>query len=373
MDFLFTVEIIVYIQGLLLGMLILFNRPAHVKAYGFLGTYLILQSLSNVTSVLEDQGLTETIPWLALLPVNFYFVFPVFLLLYAQEIAGIREGKTLSKRFIPGIIEIILLIILMMGLLVDFWELESAGIELIRFIYVLIAVIFMVRHLVKIIRLINKVKGDAENCYSSLNWKTLDWLRIGCYLILISFLINVIIAFVPASFELGLFWTDTLLQTTVTFWLAIHGFKQTAIIGALESSVKPTELSQGGENEKVPKVIPLEEDKKRYEELVVMVAEKGLYKNQELTLADLAEEAGIHQKQLSFLINQFSGKNFFNFVNEHRVKEAQRLLIDKQYEHLSFLGIAFEAGFNSKATFNASFKKVTGQTPRQYKASLQSA
>ena len=373
MDFLFTEEIIVFIQGLLLGMLILFNRPAHVKAYGFLGAYLILQSLSNVTSVLEDQGVTNTIPWLALLPINFYFVFPIMLWLYAQEIAGVGSGKVPVKRLIPGIIEIILLIVLIIGLLPDLWELESEGVDLIRSLYMLVAIIFMVRHFIKIIRLVGKVKGDAENRYSSLNWKTLGWLRIGCYLILFSFLINFINAFVPESLEMGLFWVDTLLYTVVTFWLAIHGFKQTAIISALESRDKPTELSQGIENEKVPKVIPLEEDKKRYEELVDMVTEKGLYKKQELTLADLAEEAGIHQKQLSFLINQFSGKNFFNYVNDFRVKEAQRLLIDEQYEHLSFLGIAFEAGFNSKATFNASFKRMTGQTPGQYKASLHPA
>ncbi len=373
MDFLKVIDIVVLTQGLLLGTLILFNRPSKVRAYTFLGAHLILLSLSDVTSMLEERGLIAEIPWLEFLPLNFYFLFPLLLFLYAQEIAGVGEVKLTVKRFILGIIEIILLTGLMVGQLLGLWSAESLGVELIGSVYLIWGVIFMIRYLVKIIRLINKVKRDAENRYSSLEWKTLGWLRIACYLILFTFSFNFITLFLPESFELGVFWIESLINSTFTIWLAIHGFKQTVIISALELANGEKAHPLPHEVAKESKVIPLEGDKKLYEEVVALVLNKSLYKKQELTLADLAKEAGIHQKQLSFLINHFSGKNFFNFINEYRVKEAQQLLMDKKYEHLSFLGIAFEAGFNSKATFNASFKKVTGQTPRQYKTSRQSA
>jgi AraC-like DNA-binding protein len=60
------------------------------------------------------------------------------------------------------------------------------------------------------------------------------------------------------------------------------------------------------------------------------------------------------------------GKNFYDFINHYRVAEAQLLLVDPRYRHLTHLAVAEEAGFNSKATFNAVFKKQTGQTPSEY-------
>jgi AraC-like DNA-binding protein len=59
--------------------------------------------------------------------------------------------------------------------------------------------------------------------------------------------------------------------------------------------------------------------------------------------------------------------NFFNFVNKYRVEEAKLLLLNSKKEHYSILGIANEAGFSSKSAFNTTFKKVTGQTPSDFK------
>ncbi|HAX95906.1 MAG TPA: AraC family transcriptional regulator, partial [Prolixibacteraceae bacterium] len=44
-------------------------------------------------------------------------------------------------------------------------------------------------------------------------------------------------------------------------------------------------------------------------------------------------------------------------------------LTNPEYSHLSVLGIAFDAGFNSKSAFNRVFKNVEGETPTQFKKS----
>ena len=49
------------------------------------------------------------------------------------------------------------------------------------------------------------------------------------------------------------------------------------------------------------------------------------------------------------------------------------LLEDRENPNRTMIEIHGEAGFNSKATFNAIFKKVVGMTPTQYKASKQLA
>ena len=54
-------------------------------------------------------------------------------------------------------------------------------------------------------------------------------------------------------------------------------------------------------------------------------------------------------------------------MNEQRVNHVRQMLIDPDFDKYSLLGIAIEAGFNSKSSFNRIFKKETGMTPSQYK------
>jgi AraC-like DNA-binding protein len=70
--------------------------------------------------------------------------------------------------------------------------------------------------------------------------------------------------------------------------------------------------------------------------------------------------------QLSEIINTEFKKNFNDFVNGYRVKAFKTMLKNGKHKQLSLLGVAFECGFNSKATFNRVFKKLTNLSPTQY-------
>jgi AraC-like DNA-binding protein len=94
----------------------------------------------------------------------------------------------------------------------------------------------------------------------------------------------------------------------------------------------------------------------------VMQGDKAFLDN-ELNLPLLAGKVGVSVHELSHLINEAYGENFYAFVNRYRVEEAKRLLLSEKYAHLTMLGIANQAGFNSKTTFNTAFKKSTGQSP----------
>ncbi len=98
----------------------------------------------------------------------------------------------------------------------------------------------------------------------------------------------------------------------------------------------------------------------------VMAAEK-LYTNSELKLADLAERLELSPHHLSQIINEKLGQNFFDFINQHRVAEAQQWLDDPAKQHYTILSIALDVGFNNKASFNTAFKKHTGMTPSQFR------
>lgn len=86
-----------------------------------------------------------------------------------------------------------------------------------------------------------------------------------------------------------------------------------------------------------------------------------------LGLPQLSERMNLSPHELSYLLNTGFGATFFEFVNRYRVEEAKRLLLGDQYQHLSMVGIAYESGFNSKTTFNMTFKKITGLSPTEFR------
>jgi len=101
--------------------------------------------------------------------------------------------------------------------------------------------------------------------------------------------------------------------------------------------------------------------------LSVLMDNKKPYLNENLTLPQLANLLDIPAYQLSQAINEGLQLNFFDFVNQYRIKLVQKLLKDPAFDQYTILGIALDAGFNSKSTFNKAFKKYTGTTPSAYR------
>ena len=94
------------------------------------------------------------------------------------------------------------------------------------------------------------------------------------------------------------------------------------------------------------------------------------YKDAELSLGSLAEKLDIPPHELSRIINVALRKNFNDFINEYRIREVTRKMHEPSYDRLTLLGIAFDSGFNSKATFNRTFRQVTSKSPKEYKNDL---
>ncbi len=98
------------------------------------------------------------------------------------------------------------------------------------------------------------------------------------------------------------------------------------------------------------------------------VEKEKCYLEPELSLGNLSEISGIPSRYLSQIINQYKGKTFYDYINGLRVKHACNLLITD--EKKTVLEILYESGFNSKTSFNTSFKKHTGLSPSEYKANF---
>ena len=93
-----------------------------------------------------------------------------------------------------------------------------------------------------------------------------------------------------------------------------------------------------------------------------------LYLNPKLSLQDLSKHIHVGENALSQTINVYYQKNFRSFINEVRVEEVKKCLLNEEMGNLSLLGIAKECGFNSEASFYRIFRATTGQTPKQFLA-----
>ncbi len=98
-----------------------------------------------------------------------------------------------------------------------------------------------------------------------------------------------------------------------------------------------------------------------------LLREEKVFKENELRLADLAAYMNISRHQLSQVINEHYGVNFFELINSRRVEHVKRLLADPAFSHYTIMQIAYDAGFNNKASFNRYFKKEIGMTPSAYR------
>ncbi|MBC8110563.1 MAG: AraC family transcriptional regulator [Verrucomicrobia bacterium] len=155
-------------------------------------------------------------------------------------------------------------------------------------------------------------------------------------------------------------WWEKMLIACIIYYLCIKGYSQ---IQPKHLVFKPeTQKTQ----EKVKPEISIPDLENWKNKVLKGMNQDKLYLNPDLSLSDLANQLKTNNSLLSAVINTGFGKNFNDFVNEFRVKEFQERVLLPENQHITLLGIAFDSGFNSKATFNRVFKKTTGQSPKNF-------
>jgi len=107
-----------------------------------------------------------------------------------------------------------------------------------------------------------------------------------------------------------------------------------------------------------------EAQKQQYvDRLITHMESEQPYLDMQLTLEKLAAALGARPGHLSQILNERLGVNFYEFVNDYRVREVQSRLAGPARTAGTLLAHAHECGFNSKASFNRAFKRVTGKSP----------
>ena len=106
-------------------------------------------------------------------------------------------------------------------------------------------------------------------------------------------------------------------------------------------------------------------------ELLALMEKEKVYLNPLISLNHLAKQLSVPSRYLSQIINETLNKSFYDFINGYRIQHCIKYLSDSNYSHKTILEIAYEVGFNSKSTFNASFVKYVGVTPKEFRKNYQ--
>ena len=147
-----------------------------------------------------------------------------------------------------------------------------------------------------------------------------------------------------------------------TYWIGIQGLIKSEVLS--ENAVTKT-LS--AESTTVYARLSDIELQTTVEALENLMQREKLYLHETLNLRTLANRLQKDPNLISYLLNSILHKSFFDYVNEFRIEEVKSRINNPAYAHLKIVEIAYESGFNSKATFNRVFRRFTGKSPSDYR------
>jgi AraC-like DNA-binding protein len=196
------------------------------------------------------------------------------------------------------------------------------------------------------------------------------WIRNFMIAFLVILVLRVLFFFTnPEWGEFGSQFWHYIFFSFVFYYISINGYsnavKITAMQGVNNDEVNVFEEETSEHLEEIP---PTEEkDIQEWKEKIsVLIADKRLFENPRLTLSDVAKELETNTKTVSTAVNSGFQMNFNDFINHHRIEAVKMKLQKGEHQTTTLLGIAYDCGFNSKATFNRAFKKSTSFSPKDY-------
>ncbi len=388
------------LQGLFLAFL-LATRKANQLANKLLAALILLISAQSVLVAFDTREFFLAFPHLSKISWLLPTLFAPLIYLFIQKLTAISPRFKLFDliHFLPSLVTLLYLLPYFLkskaekiAYLSDFELARKDDFGFLGQITLFLILLYLVLSL----RELKIYRRKIENTFSEVEQIRLQWLQQFIYALL-SILLVAAVAFYAQKWGLPvltIIYKYHLHYFGVVFliyWVGYKTLSQPRIFldkpmakpqnVPFDSESVPLLITQADEkepaqvialpitpaNQKYQKSVLKPEDSQLYlDQLLEFMEQEKPYRQSNITIQELADSVQIPKHHLSQVINDRLGKNFYDFINQYRVAEAQLLLVDPKYRHLTNLAVAEEAGFNSKATFNAVFKKQTGQTPSEY-------
>ena len=350
------------VQGIIFGIAALQHPSLRHRSSYFLLAVVLVYSLSNLQFYLCDIGWVSYeelfryfyIPWGNLVP-------PLLYLYVLNYLDSERRIKPIEKwLFAPFLISLLVSLVYKIGV----WSggepafaflrnyMESYD-ELISAAFHLLIIGLLIHRLTTYKKRV--VRFEQQHIKRQVGWLrgTLVALLVG---VMIWIFLVITYMFMPGKYSFYPLW---IIMATLIYWLGHIGIYKHGVIHERIQIRKQT-IKRPSEKQQATKNMLME----RLDQFLV---QERQFMDPDLSLERTAQALDVSSGHLSKVINQELQTSFKDFVNKLRVEEAKRYLLDDSFSHYTLLAIGLEAGFNSKSAFNASFKKIAGQTPSQFK------
>ena len=347
----------------LIGVLLMSRRNrAGLMPQVILGLLLILSSLTLLNELLNTSGLASQFPSLYFLPIYFSFSVGPLLYLFVKAKLGKLDlkGKDLLHLVLPTAQFLLYLSIGFRSTAFKsaIWNTPAfrsyLTLESVLFPVLLVTYALLAKHLIKL---------ATESSFWSADIKR--WLHqfVNGILWLSAAEVLYIIAEILAyrgylNFSIAVI-IHSLVLTSMLLWIALNGFK--LYTPTLIHQSRPSYRKEGSKAQQ-----------NIAQKLALLMQQEHIYLNPALNLELLAHFLGESPKTTSQVINGVFEQNFNNYINTYRVNAFKDRILAGDHHNLTLSAIAFECGFDSKATFNRVFKQLTQLTPSQFIAQQKS-
>lgn len=365
-------------EGMILGLVILRSSLFNSNSNKYLAYLLFALSFVLLNYVFEIEGTFTTYPFLRFIDdIEWVFLLPVFMFLFIINRIddAVKNRQRHYLYYIPFVYSSIVSITYDLSNVAELYKIPDSSIfllNILRLIQLLFAVIlipflplysyFMIRHL----------KDPQEK-------KWVITLLTIIYLLLFVWLTTYMTG---VFFGLDISSTMSVLALCATFvmhwtaYIGIYKYKlaknKVAIYNFLnnEPAISLTNLKIVQSNIPQECKESITADNLYFQKLELLCKDQHIYTDSTLNREKVAEKLGISVGYVSQIVNTITGDNFAHYINNYRVEAVKEMISNAEYENYNLLTMGLEAGFTSKTTFYNSFKKVTGQTPNEYKNTL---
>ena len=353
------------------------------ERYGnlFIGFFIFYLGLESLEVLLSQTAFYKNHPLLFLIIPNLAFLLYPSFFLYIRSI--VYKGLKLERRDLLHIIPYLIIVIIM---LFEYY-LKPREVQLnimtnnkipwfiIFFYYSLRIQGFF--YLILLIRITYRYKKIVEENYSNIKNRNYKWIIqltfVFTYFVIAALISNLLRFALNDSYEKIAFYFFATISLTFLIWLIYKVMSQPYLFNGVDSNIKLLREYLVEKNNNVNKSLNqnVKNDNKHFKELEAnlekFVTTNEVFLNPSLTIFELAEGLNMKSIDLSSFLNKNLNKNFFDYINEYRIKRAMQILQDPNKKNLTVLEILYEVGFNSKSSFNTAFKKYTNLTPTQYR------
>ena len=217
------------------------------------------------------------------------------------------------------------------------------------------------------LKLIQKHRHNLLHNFSKIEDIDLHWLRILTIASLICFGVNHVLFNLNLIFHYA---SHKILSLTVYSFASIYilvigyfGLQQKKVFVNID--IKDQIPHNKSAKIKRPDT-PREEDSEFINSLLAFMKQNQPWLDPEISISKLSELLTVKTEYLSEILNSHLNRTFFDFINKYRVEEFKVQCVSETNSHLSIMGIAYNCGFNSKASFYRAFKKFEGISPSTY-------